>query len=213
MTGLIPVAATAMLVPCLAIIFGILSPSAAFLPFGSGILGLFVGVYLLVRAVQKFGLDRRIAFFVLRSRFATASPARLTIVAACWAWLLGMWMSNTATCALLLPVCLGIIDWSKAHLNDQQFKTFSTRPFPFYADPGHAFNAWEMISFFEMEATNKVRSQLRGREFPKKITVTFVEDNLFYAAAMTAMLDCPNINPFEATVKPDDVTNDLDWKV
>lgn len=126
-TGLIPVAATAILIPCLAIVFGILSPAAAFLPFGSSILGLFVGVFLLVRAVQKFGLDQRIAFFVLRNKFAVRSPSRLVMLTACCAWLLGMWMSNTATCALLLPVCLGILDWSKDHLSPAQFRVFSTR--------------------------------------------------------------------------------------
>lgn len=126
-SNLIPVAATAILVPCLAINFGILSPAVAFLPFGSGILALFVGVFLLVRAFQKFGLDRRVARIILRSEFATASPARLVFVAALSAWLLGMWMSNTATCAVLLPICLGMLDWSKAHLTKAQLERFSAR--------------------------------------------------------------------------------------
>lgn len=126
-TNLIPISVTGMLIPCLAIVFGVLSPAAAFAPFGSGILALFVGVFLLVRAFKKFELDRRIALLVLRSRIATVSPGRIVFVTAWSAWFLGMWMSNTATCAVLLPICLSILDWSKDHLTKSQYDAFSTR--------------------------------------------------------------------------------------
>lgn len=110
---LLPLAVTAMLVPCLAVIFGILTPEQAFSSFGSSTLGLFVGTFLIVRAVEKHGLDRRIAGAVLRlgqGRSAEVLVAAFTALS----WILGMWMSNTATCAVLLPMALGILETSGA---------------------------------------------------------------------------------------------------
>lgn len=126
-SGIIPLPVTAILVPCLAIFYGILSPGEAFSSFGNGILGLFLGTFLIVRGIQKVGLDRRIARRFLMLKIASRSPVHLIIVFSLLAWLLAMWMSNTATCAVLLPVCIGIIESFGATLSEDDKERFNAR--------------------------------------------------------------------------------------
>lgn len=106
---IISLAATALLVPILALAFGILDAKTAFASFGDPILFLFLGGFLLAQAMEKHGWDKRMAYAVLSRRFAAASINRLSIVVALICWVLSMWISNTATCAIMTPMVLGIV--------------------------------------------------------------------------------------------------------
>lgn len=106
---IIPLAVTALMVPILALAFGILNAKTAFASFGDPILFLFLGGFLLAIAMEKHGWDKRMAYAVLSRPFASASIDRLSIVIALICWILSMWISNTATCAIMTPMVLGII--------------------------------------------------------------------------------------------------------
>lgn len=108
LSELAPLAVTALLVPVLAVIYGILPASKAFSPFGDQILFLFVGVFFLAAALQKHSLDQRISYYILSSRYSSTSVEKLLIVLALICWFLSMWISNTATCAIAMPIGLGI---------------------------------------------------------------------------------------------------------
>jgi sodium-dependent dicarboxylate transporter 2/3/5 len=54
-------------------------------------------------------LDRRIALFVLSRRWVGESPARIMLAFGAIAAFLSMWMSNTATTAMMLPIGLGVL--------------------------------------------------------------------------------------------------------
>ncbi len=112
----IPIPATALLGPALALLVGAApgktpreAIGAAFSKFGDPILMLFIGGFFIAEAMTVHGLDRRIA----RGIFARLAPrggqARIVCALGITSFLLSMWISNTATTALLLPVAAGVL--------------------------------------------------------------------------------------------------------
>jgi sodium-dependent dicarboxylate transporter 2/3/5 len=103
----LPLAVTALLVPVLAVLAGALDVRAAFAGFAHPLIFLFLAGFGLAAALASRGLDRWLADRVV-GRFAgdfrRSAFALFTVSAA-----LSMWISNTATVALLLPVALGIL--------------------------------------------------------------------------------------------------------
>ena len=108
-TEAIPVAATALLGAALTVVLGVATAQDALAPFASPTIFLFLGSFILAEAIGAHGLDRRLAFGLLRSRWLASSPGRVRVAAGLLAAGLSMWMSNTATAAMLLPVVLGLL--------------------------------------------------------------------------------------------------------
>jgi len=108
-TEVLPLPVTGLLVPVLIALYGLMPPKSAFSSFGSDILFLFIGCFLLGKAMQKHGWDHRMACWMFTRQFATRSSGSLLVVVSAIAWFLSMWISNTATCVMLTPICLGII--------------------------------------------------------------------------------------------------------
>ncbi len=112
----IPVAATALLGPCLALLVGAVPGgdprarvAAAFSKFGDPILMLFLGGFFLAQAMATHGLDRRIALGILSRRAVGASGARMVAALGICSCLLSMWMNNTAVTALMIPIAVGML--------------------------------------------------------------------------------------------------------
>lgn len=101
-TELIPVAATALLIPVLAGLRGVMPTTPLVAPFAHPVIFLFLGGFLLARGMQKSGLDRTIATVVIRSSGASANTMLLSLIGT--TAFLSMWMSNTATAALMIPI-------------------------------------------------------------------------------------------------------------
>ena len=64
---------------------------------------------MLAEAMFVHGLDRRIAFTTLSSRLVGASAVRMLVAYGGVATLISMWISNTATTAMLFPIGLSIV--------------------------------------------------------------------------------------------------------
>lgn len=98
---------TALAVPLLAVLAGLLSPRQALAAFAHPVIFLFLGGFALAAALARQGLDRALARAVL----ALARGHRLAAVLllAALTALLSMWMSNTATAAMMLPLALGLL--------------------------------------------------------------------------------------------------------
>ena len=77
LTEAIPLPATALLGPALAILFGIAPAKEIFRSFGDPIVFLFLGGFLLAEAMMVHGLNRRIAFSILSWKSVGRSPTRL----------------------------------------------------------------------------------------------------------------------------------------
>ncbi|MGL4207059.1 MAG: SLC13 family permease [Aeromonadaceae bacterium] len=98
---------TALLVPLLASWLGIFSVPAALSHFANPVLFLFLGGFALAAALHAQGLDAYLAQGVIKLAGGRLSHA------VWWLFLftafLSMWISNTATVAIMLPLALGLL--------------------------------------------------------------------------------------------------------
>ena len=108
-TEAVPLPVTAVLGPALTVVLGVVPVREAFAPFGDPIIFLFLGSFLLARAMSAHGLDRRLARAVLALPAASSSPQRVVWTFAALAAVLSMWVSNSATTAMLFPIALGVL--------------------------------------------------------------------------------------------------------
>ena len=107
LTEAIHISVTAILIPILAVLFGVFNISQAMGNFANPIIYLFFGGFVLAAALSAQGIDQLIASKVLqlsRSNLAWASVLLFSVTAG-----LSMWISNTATTAMMLPLALGIL--------------------------------------------------------------------------------------------------------
>lgn len=106
-TEWIHVSLTALLVPVLAILSGIFDVKQAFSAFANPIIFIFLGGFALSAALHKQKLDQRIAKAILSiSNGQLGKAANLIFVTTA---VLSMWISNTATAAMMLPLTLGVL--------------------------------------------------------------------------------------------------------
>ena len=108
-TETIPLPVTAILGAVLCILLGVADVRTVLAPFANPIVFLFIGSFILAQAMMLHGLDRRIALGFLSIRWIGAHPARMLGGLGLVTALLSMWVSNTATTAMMLPIGLGIL--------------------------------------------------------------------------------------------------------
>ena len=106
----IPIPATALLGPALCAVAGLATPKEIFAPFAHPIIFLFIGGFFIAQAMQIHRLDRRFALWILSAPFIGESPARLLFAFGAATAFISMWLSNTATAAMMLPIGLGILE-------------------------------------------------------------------------------------------------------
>jgi sodium-dependent dicarboxylate transporter 2/3/5 len=107
MTEALPLAVTALL-PLIAFPFlGLRSIEATTPAYAHPLIFLFLGGFLLARALHAWELDRRIALTVLR--YVGASPRGVIFGLMAVTAFLSMWVSNTATTMVMLPIGLSIV--------------------------------------------------------------------------------------------------------
>ncbi|OTA21900.1 putative divalent ion symporter [Xenorhabdus beddingii] len=107
LTEAIHVTITALCIPILAVGMGLMNTGDALKSFANPIIFLFFGGFALATALHIQGLDRLIAnrlLVIARGRLSVAVLLIFGITA-----LLSMWISNTATAAMMLPLVLGIL--------------------------------------------------------------------------------------------------------
>ena len=124
-TEALPLAVTALIGPVLTVVLGVVPVRTAFAPFADPIIFLFIGSFMLAEAMFVHGLDRRIAFGALSSRFVGGSPIRILIAFGGVSAGISMWISNTATTAMMFPIGLSIV----AHLTQGRESDRGTRAF------------------------------------------------------------------------------------
>lgn len=107
MTQALDITVTALLVPLLATLTGLLDARSALASFAHPIIFLFLGGFALATALQLHGLDRVLAIWMLRRAGGRRRRAAWLLFALTVA--LSMWISNTATAALMLPLALGLL--------------------------------------------------------------------------------------------------------
>ena len=108
-TEALPLAVTALIGPVLVIVMQVAPARVAFAPFADPIIFLFIGSFMIAEAMFVHGLDRRLAFGALSSRIVGGSATRILIVYGLVAGTISMWISNTATTAMMFPIGLSIV--------------------------------------------------------------------------------------------------------
>lgn len=107
-TEAIPLPIAALLGPAVAVLLGVAEPAHALAPFANPLIFLFMGGFMLAQGLAHQGFDRRATLWLLSRGFVAGSPARAMIAIAAVAWLFSMWISNTATTAMMVPIAMGL---------------------------------------------------------------------------------------------------------
>ncbi|RPE29836.1 sodium-dependent dicarboxylate transporter 2/3/5 [Acinetobacter sp. BIGb0102] len=129
LTEAIHITITALLIPVLAVLIGMpseskgelvpISTSKALSTFADPIIFLFFGGFALATALHIQKLDRKIAMWIISMSRGHLGISVLTIFLV--TAILSMWISNTATAAMMLPLALGLL----SHLDvAKERKTF-----------------------------------------------------------------------------------------
>ncbi|MFA9459685.1 SLC13 family permease [Thiohalorhabdus sp. Cl-TMA] len=107
-TAALPLAVTALSIPVLLTLLGVYSDiDPALAGFANHLIFLFIAGFMLANALQKYGIDRRIALRILAEM--GTSPRLLVLAMMLATAVLSMWVSNTATTAMMVPIAVGIL--------------------------------------------------------------------------------------------------------
>ena len=107
----IPIPATSLIPLATLPIIGVLTPAQVGESYGSPLVLLLMGGFILSTAMEKSGAHRRVALGMV-NLFGGNSSRRLVFGFMAAAAALSMWISNTATTLMLLPVALAVIERS-----------------------------------------------------------------------------------------------------
>ncbi|GAA3965137.1 DASS family sodium-coupled anion symporter [Allohahella marinimesophila] len=111
-TEAIPIPATALLPICLIPALGLGTIKEATAPYANPLIFLFLGGFALGLSMQRWNLHRRIALVTLR--MVGSQPRRQIAGFMAATAFLSMWVSNTATTIMMLPIGLSILHMMKS---------------------------------------------------------------------------------------------------
>lgn len=105
----IPIPATSLIPIALFPLLGVLTAEQVAMAYGDKLVLLFLGGFMLSAALERSGAHRRIALMMV-SLFGGTSGRRLVLGFMTAAAVLSMWISNTATSLMLLPIALAVLE-------------------------------------------------------------------------------------------------------
>jgi sodium-dependent dicarboxylate transporter 2/3/5 len=106
-TEALPIAATALLPGVLMPVLGIANIEEALAPYAHPLIFLFMGGFIIAVAMQKWDLHRRIALNIVA--FVGTRPRSIVLGFILASAFLSMWVSNTATALMMLPIALSVL--------------------------------------------------------------------------------------------------------
>ncbi|OUS23254.1 sodium:dicarboxylate symporter [Thalassotalea sp. 42_200_T64] len=116
-TEAIPIPATSLIPFALLPLFGIVDHKAVASALGSHVILLLMGAFMLAKALEKSLAHERLAVYMVRL-VGVSSGRRLVFGFMLAAALLSMWISNTATVLIMLPMAMAIL----AHVDNPKLK-------------------------------------------------------------------------------------------
>lgn len=104
----VPVAVTSLIPIALFPLFGVLTAEEVAEAYGNPMILLFLGGFMLSTAMERSGAHRKIALLLV-NLFGGDSRRRVVLGFMAASALLSMWISNTATVLMLLPIVLAVL--------------------------------------------------------------------------------------------------------
>lgn len=113
----IPIPATSLVPFALLPMFGIVDHKTVASSLGSHVILLLMGAFMLSKSLEKSGAHERLAVYMVRL-VGVSSGRRLVLGFMIASGFLSMWISNTATTLIMLPMALAIL----SHVDNQKLK-------------------------------------------------------------------------------------------
>jgi sodium-dependent dicarboxylate transporter 2/3/5 len=108
-TEALPLPVTALLGAAACVVLGVAPAKDVLAPFADPLIFLFIGAFILSRAIFLHGLDRRVAYAVLGLRWVGARPTRILMAIGTVTCLISAWISNTASTAMMYGIGMSIL--------------------------------------------------------------------------------------------------------
>jgi sodium-dependent dicarboxylate transporter 2/3/5 len=110
-TEALPMPVTALLGAAFCVILRVAPAREVFAPFADPLMFLFIGSFILARAIFSHKLDKRVAYGVLSVRWIGARPSRIMLAFGAVTAFISAWISNTATTAMMFAIGVSIISF------------------------------------------------------------------------------------------------------
>ncbi len=108
-TEALPMPVTALLGAAACVILRVAPAKEVFAPFADPLMFLFIGSFIMARAIFLHRLDRRLAFGVLSIKAVGARPSRILFAFGAVTAFISAWISNTATTAMMFAIGMSIL--------------------------------------------------------------------------------------------------------
>ena len=124
-TEAIPIPATALLPIALFPLLGVMKSADSTIPYANHLIYLFIGGFFLAVTMEKWNLHKRIALHTIR--VIGTGPNRVILGFMLATGFLSMWVSNTATAMMMVPVGMAVITQVVNVLHDEGVKLNSDK--------------------------------------------------------------------------------------
>jgi solute carrier family 13 (sodium-dependent dicarboxylate transporter), member 2/3/5 len=105
----LPMPVTALMGAAACVLLKVASAKEVFAPFADPLIFLFIGSFILARAIFIHGLDKRFAYGVLSLKIIGARPSRILFAFGAVTAFISAWISNTATTAMMFTIGMSIL--------------------------------------------------------------------------------------------------------
>lgn len=105
----LPMPVTALLGAVAAVVMRVAPAKEVLAPFADPLIFLFIGAFILARAIFLHGLDRRFAYAVLALPWVGTRPSRILFAFGAVTAFMSAWISNTATTAMMFGIGMSIL--------------------------------------------------------------------------------------------------------
>jgi sodium-dependent dicarboxylate transporter 2/3/5 len=122
-TEAVPLAVTSLIPVALFPLLGIMDARNVSSTYFNNVIFLFMGGFIIALAMQRWDLHRRIALRILM--VTGVSPGRILMGFMLATAFLSMWMSNTATAMMMMPILISVIDKLEECIGKQEIKGYS----------------------------------------------------------------------------------------
>ncbi len=125
-TEAIPIPATALLPIALFPLLGVMKSVESTLPYANHLIFLFLGGFFIAVTMEKWRLHTRIALHTIR--LVGVGPKRIILGFMIATAFLSMWISNTATTMMMIPIALAVIDQAAGFIERENQSKINVNP-------------------------------------------------------------------------------------